>query len=119
MKDGVIIINTARGAIIDEPSLVAALNSGKVSSCGLDVFEEEPKIHPGLIGNQKVILLPHMGTWTVEVRCSSLFAPKSAFSLGGTKPVTKKKILATSLTKLSWVAISFSTQPFQKAEPLH
>lgn len=67
MKDGVVVVNTARGAVMDEAALVEALDSGKVLSAGLDVFEEEPKIHPGLMNNHKVILVPHMGTWTVEV----------------------------------------------------
>jgi lactate dehydrogenase-like 2-hydroxyacid dehydrogenase len=67
MKRGIVIINTARGAIIDEDALVKALDSGKVWSCGLDVYEDEPKIHPGLVANPHVMLLPHMGTWTVEV----------------------------------------------------
>lgn len=73
MKDGVVIVNTARGAIMDEVALVQALDSGKVMSCGLDVYEEEPKVHPGLIANPNVMLVPHMGTWTVEVAplCSS------------------------------------------------
>ncbi|KAJ5380227.1 2-hydroxyacid dehydrogenase [Penicillium cataractarum] len=66
MKDGVVVVNTARGAVMDEAALVDALDSGKVFSAGLDVFEEEPKIHPGLIGNQNVLLVPHMGTWTIE-----------------------------------------------------
>ncbi|KAJ5637928.1 hypothetical protein N7490_007807 [Penicillium lividum] len=66
MKDGVVVVNTARGAVMDEAALVDALDSGKVFSAGLDVFEEEPKIHPGLLSNQNVILVPHMGTWTVE-----------------------------------------------------
>ncbi|KAL8816172.1 MAG: hypothetical protein Q9223_004772 [Gallowayella weberi] len=52
MKDGVVIVNTSRGRIIDENALVDALESGKVYSAGLDVFEEEPKIHPGLLNNQ-------------------------------------------------------------------
>ena len=68
MKDGVVVVNTARGAVMDESALVEALDSGKVFSAGLDVFEEEPKIHPGLLSNQNVILVPHMGTWTSEVR---------------------------------------------------
>jgi glyoxylate reductase len=68
MKDGVVIVNTARGAVIDEAALVEALNSGKVGSAGLDVYEEEPKIHPGLVACERAILLPHMGTWTVETQ---------------------------------------------------
>lgn len=73
MKDSVVIINTARGAVIDEAALVEALDSGKVASVGLDVYEEEPKIHPGLVNNSRVTLLPHMGTWTEEV--SLLISP--------------------------------------------
>ncbi|KAK0509413.1 hypothetical protein JMJ35_007807 [Cladonia borealis] len=68
MKDSVVIVNTARGAVIDEAALVKALDSGKVFSCGLDVYEEEPKIHPGLVDNPHVTLLPHVGTWTVETQ---------------------------------------------------
>lgn len=66
MKKGVIIINTARGAVMDEDALVKALESGQVSSVGLDVYEEEPKVHPGLLKNPNVMLLPHLGTYTVE-----------------------------------------------------
>ncbi|KAF8422025.1 D-isomer specific 2-hydroxyacid dehydrogenase [Tirmania nivea] len=69
MKDGVIIVNTARGAVIDEGALVKALDSGKVRSVGLDVYEHEPDyIHPGLVNNPNVMLVPHMGTWTVETQ---------------------------------------------------
>lgn len=68
MKSGVVIINTARGAVIDEDALVAAIDCGIVYSCGLDVYEDEPEVHPGLVRNEKVMLLPHMGTWTVETQ---------------------------------------------------
>lgn len=68
MKKGVIIVNTARGAVMDEDALVKALESGQVLSAGLDVYEEEPKVHPGLVSNPHVMLLPHMGTWTTETQ---------------------------------------------------
>lgn len=68
MKDGVVVINTARGSLIDEAALVDALNSGKVLSAGLDVYEDEPRVHPGLISNDRVMLLPHIGTTTIETK---------------------------------------------------
>ncbi|KAF2032019.1 glyoxylate reductase [Setomelanomma holmii] len=70
MKDGVVLVNTARGAVVDEEALVKALDSGKVASAGLDVYENEPNIHPGLTTNPHVLLLPHMGTWTVETQAA-------------------------------------------------
>lgn len=66
MKPGIVIVNTARGAVIDEAALVEALETGQVSSCGLDVYENEPQVHPGLVANQRAVLVPHMGTWTTE-----------------------------------------------------
>ncbi|OXV05795.1 hypothetical protein Egran_06437 [Elaphomyces granulatus] len=68
MKTGVVIINTARGALIDEKALVAAIESGKVASAGLDVYEMEPEIDPGLLNNPRVMLLPHIGTMTYETQ---------------------------------------------------
>ncbi|KAI8073124.1 D-isomer specific 2-hydroxyacid dehydrogenase [Gongronella butleri] len=66
MKQGVIIVNTARGKVINEAALVQALESGKVASAGLDVFEEEPVVHPGLLAHPQSVLLPHIGTFTNE-----------------------------------------------------
>ncbi len=68
MKKGIVVVNTARGPVMDEAALVKALDEGKVRSCGLDVYEEEPKIHEGLIANPNVLLLPHVGTWTFETQ---------------------------------------------------
>ena len=65
-KDGVVIVNTARGAVIDEAALVRKLDEGKVGSVGLDVFEEEPEVHEGLVRNERVVLIPHLGTYTFE-----------------------------------------------------
>lgn len=68
MKPGVVVVNTARGAVMDEAALVEALASGRVASAGLDVYEDEPQVHPGLIANPHVLLVPHMGTYTVETQ---------------------------------------------------
>ena len=68
MKDGVVIVNTARGPVIDEAALVRNLASGKVWSVGLDVFEREPIVHAGLLASPRALLLPHIGTATVDTR---------------------------------------------------
>lgn len=68
MKDGVVIVNSARGALVNEKDLVAAIDSGKVSAAGLDVFENEPQIEPGLLESDKVFIVPHLGTSTFETQ---------------------------------------------------
>ena len=68
MKPSAVIVNTARGPVIDEAALVDALDQGVIAGAGLDVYEEEPEVHPGLVKNDKVLLLPHMGTWTSETQ---------------------------------------------------
>ncbi|KKZ68355.1 D-3-phosphoglycerate dehydrogenase [[Emmonsia] crescens] len=68
MKQGVVIINTARGALVDEKALVAALRNKKVAAAGLDVFENEPEIESALREHPSVILLPHVGTLTYETQ---------------------------------------------------
>jgi glyoxylate reductase len=68
MKPGAILINTARGPIVDEAALVKALKSGRLASAGLDVYEAEPKIHPGLLKLENVALLPHIGSATDSAR---------------------------------------------------
>jgi len=66
MKKGVVIVNTARGALIDEKALISALDSGKVYSAGLDVFENEPGANPLLLKNEKIIVSPHIAAGTIE-----------------------------------------------------
>jgi lactate dehydrogenase-like 2-hydroxyacid dehydrogenase len=65
---GAVVVNTARGAMIDDEALQAALKSGHVAAAGLDVFENEPRIHPGYLDIVNAFLLPHMGSATVETR---------------------------------------------------
>lgn len=68
MKRGAFLVNTARGPLVDEAALVAALEAGHLRGAGLDVYENEPAIHPGLLGRRDVVLLPHLGSATVETR---------------------------------------------------
>ena len=68
MKPDAFIINTARGEVIDEAALARALQDGSIAGAGLDVFEREPQVNPQLVGLPNVILLPHMGSATLEGR---------------------------------------------------
>lgn len=68
MPDGAVVVNTARGSIVHDDSLIAALTSGKLAAAGLDVFENEPNIHPGYRDLPNCFLLPHIGSATKETR---------------------------------------------------
>jgi lactate dehydrogenase-like 2-hydroxyacid dehydrogenase len=68
MKPGAILINTARGDVVDEDALVAALENRTIAAAGLDVYRGEPHIHPGLARLENVVLLPHLGSATIETR---------------------------------------------------
>ncbi|MGW6333149.1 2-hydroxyacid dehydrogenase [Nocardia rhamnosiphila] len=68
MKRSAILINTARGPIVDERALVTALRAGTIAGAGLDVYEDEPRLAPGLAELPNTVLLPHVGSATVPVR---------------------------------------------------
>ena len=68
MKKSAYLINTARGPVVDEEALATALQQGKIAGAGLDVFEKEPTVHQALIGLDNVVLIPHLGSATVETR---------------------------------------------------
>ena len=70
MKPTAYLINTARGPIVNEQHLVDALKAGKLAGAGLDVFENEPVVNPGLLDLDNVVLLPHLGSATVETRAA-------------------------------------------------
>lgn len=79
MKKTAYLINTSRGPVVDEAALVEALKSEKIAGAGLDVFEKEPEIHPSLLELENVVLLPHIGSATIETR--SKMAEMSANNL--------------------------------------
>jgi lactate dehydrogenase-like 2-hydroxyacid dehydrogenase len=68
MKPGAILINTARGDVVDEQALIAALESGTIRGAGLDVYEAEPNVPEKLRGMENVVVLPHLGSATEETR---------------------------------------------------
>jgi len=68
MKSSALLVNTARGAVVDEAALVEALADGEIAGAGLDVFEDEPEVHPGLLEQDRVVLAPHLGSATTDAR---------------------------------------------------
>jgi lactate dehydrogenase-like 2-hydroxyacid dehydrogenase len=68
LPDGAIVVNTSRGGVIDDTALIDALKSGKVSAAGLDVYNNEPAIHPGYRDLPNTFLMPHIGSATKETR---------------------------------------------------
>jgi glyoxylate reductase len=68
MRPTAVLVNTARGPIVDEDALVRALERGELAGAALDVYEHEPAVHPGLVGRDDVVLTPHVGSATTEAR---------------------------------------------------
>ena len=68
MKQSAYLINTSRGPVVDERELLEVLKAGRIAGAGLDVYENEPALTPGLTELKSVVLLPHVGSGTVETR---------------------------------------------------
>jgi glyoxylate reductase len=90
MRRSAYLVNTSRGPIVDEAALVWALTSHLISGAALDVYEQEPVVHPGLIGLENVVLAPHLGSATTETRTAmaELAVRNVASVLQGRDPIT-------------------------------
>ncbi len=90
MKRTAFVINTSRGPVVDEAALVGALEARQIAGAALDVYEQEPKIHPGLVGRKDVVLAPHLASASVATRTKmALIAVNNVIALfAGQKPAT-------------------------------
>ncbi len=90
MKSTALLVNTARGPVVDEEGLVEVLRAGRLGGAALDVFEAEPAVHPGLLDLEQVLLVPHLGSATHETRTAmaDLAARNAIAVLTGQPPLT-------------------------------
>jgi glyoxylate reductase len=90
MKPSAVLINAARGPVVDEAALARALSEGWIAAAGLDVYEREPRVEPALLSLDNVVLVPHLGSATVETRTAMAeLAARNAISvLSGQGPLT-------------------------------
>ncbi len=68
LRPHAIVVNTGRGSTVDDDALIAALREGRLAGAGLDVFNNEPNVHPGYLALENIVLLPHLGSATIETR---------------------------------------------------
>jgi glyoxylate reductase len=90
MKPTAVLVNTSRGPVIDEAALARALKEGQIFAAGLDVFEKEPEVHPDLLELENVVVIPHLGSATVDTRIAMgmLAAENLISALEGRQPPT-------------------------------
>jgi glyoxylate reductase len=90
MKRTAVLVNTSRGPVIDEAALADALREGEIFAAGLDVFEREPEVHPGLLELDNAVIIPHLGSATVDTRLAmGMLAADNLFAaLEGKRPPT-------------------------------
>jgi glyoxylate reductase len=90
MKSEAVLVNTSRGPVVDEGALADALAEGHIFAAGLDVYEEEPNVHPKLLELENVVLAPHIGSGSIETRnkMAALAAENLAAVLRGEQPKT-------------------------------
>lgn len=90
MKPTAVLVNTSRGAVIDEAALAQGLKAGEIFAAGLDVFEREPEVNPDLLSCDTAVLIPHLGSATVETRLAmaNLAADNLLAALAGQRPPT-------------------------------